>query len=107
MQTGIELEEFVFIQEDYEEQLDRSKTLKLFPPKKEDYVRHILHSFDLSEVSTCSQVIGLDHETVDDEYSSVYFKNGISITVKMKYEDFKKLFNSYKEYVKRQQFNNK
>ena len=105
MQTEIELEEFVFIQEDYEEQLDRSKTLKLFPPRKEDYVRHILHSFDLSEVSTCSQVIGLDHETVESEYCSVYFKNEVSIIVKIQYSDFKKLLNLYKEYEKRQQFN--
>lgn len=105
MQTVIELEEFCFIQDDYEQALDRCKTLKMYLPKKEDYVRHILHEFDLSDVSSCSQIISLDHETVDSEYCTVYFRNGVSIIVKMQYSDFKKLLNSYREYAKRQEFN--
>ncbi len=103
----VELEEFVFDIEAYEDKVNRCKNLAMSMPSQDDYISHVLHTIDLSQVTSYSQVIGLDHKTIDPYYTTVYMANGQCPILKVTYKEFKTLYTYYKEQVKRQQFNNK
>lgn len=108
MQTEIELEELFYLESNYIKDLEKSETLKMFPPNKSDYVRHVKRTVYLEEVNGFAQTLELIEQLdTDPNYTRLYFRDGDTGWFKVKYEDFKKLFNSYREYEKRQQFNNK
>jgi len=106
MQTEIELEELFYLESEYTKQLEQANTLGMFPPSKSDYLRNVKRTVYLSEVNGFAQVLDvIEQKETDPNYTRLYFRDGDTGWFKVKYEDFKKLLQAYKEYEKRQQFN--